>query len=103
VRYVVPARTVPARVAQGAALALILVAPGVGPAAGVEQKVRVDNERVMVVEFVFPAGFRGEEHEAPVDEFAYAIDGEFAAVTKGKQSSGAARWSGRRGASCTAR
>lgn len=33
---------------------------------------------------MFPAGFRGEEHEAPVDELAYAIDGELAVVTKGK-------------------
>jgi len=62
------------------ALALILVAP----TAGAEQTVLVDNDRVLVVEFVFPAGFRGEEHEAPVDELAYVIDGEFAVVTKGK-------------------
>ena len=83
-RHVMPVRTVPARIALGMALAFVLVAPAAGPGAGVEQKVLVDNERVMVVEFVFPAGFRGEEHEAPVDELAYVIDGEFAVVTKGK-------------------
>jgi quercetin dioxygenase-like cupin family protein len=79
-----PVRTVPARIALGVALVFILVVPAAGPGAGAEQRVLVDNERVMVVEFVFPAGFRGEEHEAPVDEFAYVIDGEFAVVTKGK-------------------
>ena len=36
------------------------------------------------MEYVFPPGFRGDEHEAPVDEFAYVLDGEFAVVTKGK-------------------
>jgi quercetin dioxygenase-like cupin family protein len=84
VRHVMPVRTVPARIALGVALVFILLAPAAGPGAGAEQRVLVDNERVMVVEFVFPAGFRGEEHEAPVDEFAYVIDGEFAVVTKGK-------------------
>jgi quercetin dioxygenase-like cupin family protein len=79
-----PVRTAAARIALGGALALILLGPAAGPEAGVEQKVLVDNERVLVVEFVFPAGFRGEEHEAPVDELAYVIDGEFAVVTRGQ-------------------
>jgi quercetin dioxygenase-like cupin family protein len=35
------------------------------------------------MEFVFPPGFRGEEHEVPVNEFAYVLEGEFAVVTKG--------------------
>jgi quercetin dioxygenase-like cupin family protein len=63
---------------------LLLGAPASGPGGQVEQRDLVDNERVMVVEFVFPPGFRGEEHEAPVDEFAYVIEGEFAVVTKGQ-------------------
>ena len=83
-RHLLPVRSSSASVALALALAFVLVAPAAGPGAGVEQKVLVDNERVMVVEFVFPAGFRGEEHEAPVDELAYVIDGEFAVVTKGK-------------------
>jgi quercetin dioxygenase-like cupin family protein len=67
------------------ALKLILGVPGVGRTAGeVGERRLVDNERVVVVEYVFPPGFRGEEHVAPVDEFAYVVEGEFAVVTKGK-------------------
>jgi quercetin dioxygenase-like cupin family protein len=43
-----------------------------------------ENEHVMVAEYVFPAGFKGDEHEAPVNEFAYVLEGEFSVVTKGK-------------------
>ena len=66
------------------ALSLVVAAPAAAPTAQVEERRLVDNERVMVVEFVFPSGFRGEEHLAPVDEFAYVVEGEFAVVTKGK-------------------
>jgi quercetin dioxygenase-like cupin family protein len=48
-----------------------------------ENKV-LDNDRVAVYEFVFPPGFKGEEHAAVADEFAYVLDGEFTVVTKGK-------------------
>ena len=48
------------------------------------ERVLLDNERLMMIEFVFPAGFKGEEHAAVADEFAYVLDGEFAGVTKGK-------------------
>jgi quercetin dioxygenase-like cupin family protein len=44
----------------------------------------LDNRRVTMVEYVFPAGFRGEEHAAVADEFAYVLDGEFAVVTAGQ-------------------
>jgi len=44
----------------------------------------LDNDRVMVYEFLFPPGFRGEEHAAAVNEFAYVLDGEFVVVTKGQ-------------------
>jgi quercetin dioxygenase-like cupin family protein len=37
---------------------------------------------VQIVEFVFPPGFKGDEHVAPVNEFAYVLDGEFGVVTK---------------------
>ena len=50
----------------------------------VGEKVLLDNERMTMIEFVFPAGFRGEEHAAVADEFAYVLEGEFAVVTKGK-------------------
>ena len=65
-------------------LGLFVLAPAAGPTGQVEEKKLVENDRVLVMEFVFPAGFRGEEHEAPVDEFAYVLEGEFAVITKGK-------------------
>jgi quercetin dioxygenase-like cupin family protein len=77
----------PGPVALVVSVGVFLVAAEVGPGGRVEERRLVDNERVMVVEFVFPPGFRGEEHEAPVDEFAYVVDGEFAVVTRGKGKS----------------
>ena len=56
----------------------------VAAADAVREKVLLDNARVMMIEYVFPAGFKGEEHAAVADEFAYVLDGEFAVVTKGK-------------------
>lgn len=50
----------------------------------VTEKTLLDNDQVLVMEYVFPAGFKGDEHEVPVNEFAYVLDGEFAVVTKGK-------------------
>ncbi len=44
----------------------------------------LDNDRVTVYEFLFPPGFRGEEHAAAANEFAYVLDGEFVVVTKGQ-------------------
>ncbi len=82
--HLLSAWCIPARIALAVMLAMFLFAPGRGTTAQVEEKKLVDNERVLVMEFVFPAGFRGEEHEAPVDEFAYVIEGEFAVVTKGR-------------------
>ena len=70
-------------------LAVVIPAGGralVGTAVGaqeVTERALLDNARVMVVEYVFPAGFRGEEHTAIADEFAYVLDGEFGVVTKG--------------------
>jgi len=63
----------------------VVVAPGRGTGQGqVEEKRLLDNERVQMFQFVFPPGFKGDEHQAPVDEFAYVLDGEFGVVTKGK-------------------
>jgi quercetin dioxygenase-like cupin family protein len=62
----------------------------------VQETTLLDNDRMLVVEFVFPPGFRGEEHEAPVDEFAYVLEGEFAVITRGRGKSvvrqGAVEW-----------
>jgi quercetin dioxygenase-like cupin family protein len=64
-------------------MTLLLLAPATTRSDQVEEKKLVDNARVLVMEYVFPPGFRGDEHEAPVDEFAYVLEGEFAVVTKG--------------------
>ena len=61
-----------------APLGAVAVAQEVG------EKALLDNERLLMIEFVFPAGFTGEEHAAVADEFAYVLDGEFAVVTKGR-------------------
>jgi quercetin dioxygenase-like cupin family protein len=50
----------------------------------VESRRLLDNNRLVMLEYVFPAGFKGEEHAAVADEFAYVLDGEFAVVTKGQ-------------------
>jgi len=77
-------------VALGVVALAVLIQAGarapLGAAAGaqdVTERALLDNARVTVVEYVFPAGFRGEEHAAIADEFAYVLDGEFAVVTKG--------------------
>ena len=51
---------------------------------GVGEKLILDNDRVAVYEYVFPAGFRGDEHAAVADEFAYVVDGQFTVITKGR-------------------
>ncbi len=56
----------------------------VAAAQDVGERTLLDNERLSMIEFVFPAGFRGEEHAAVADEFAYVLEGEFAVVTRGK-------------------
>ena len=65
-------------------LGLAVLMPGPGRSAEVEEKRLLDNERVAVYEFVFPPGFRGEEHAAVADEFAYVLDGEFSVMTRGR-------------------
>jgi len=59
-----------------------------GAAVAVAQEVTerglLDNERVTVAEYVFPPAFRGDEHAAIADEFAYVLEGEFVVVTKGR-------------------
>lgn len=63
----------------------MVIAPGRSAGDGeVEERRLLDNERVEVAEYVFPPGFRGDEHETPANEFAYVLDGEFAVVTKGR-------------------
>lgn len=72
------------------ALGIALLVSGAGrvplglAAASVGEKVLLDNDRVMLIELVFPPGFKGEEHAAVADEFAYVLDGTFAVVTRGK-------------------
>jgi quercetin dioxygenase-like cupin family protein len=79
-KHVLPAPTVLA-----IAILLVSMAPGYSRGHGeVGERRLLDNERVLVVEYVFPPGFRGEEHTAPVDEFAYVLEGEFGVVTQGR-------------------
>ena len=71
------------------AMLVALLTPGTGrlvgtAAAAVSEKILLDNARVVMIEMVFPGGFRGDEHAAVADEFAYVLDGEFAVVTQGK-------------------
>jgi quercetin dioxygenase-like cupin family protein len=67
-------------------LVVVLVAfsPGGGRSQEVGQRTLLDNAQVTVMEFVFPPGFRGEEHAAVAHEFAYVVEGEFAVVTRGQ-------------------
>jgi quercetin dioxygenase-like cupin family protein len=65
-------------------VAAVLLAGADGGAQNVGEKLLLDNEQVMVLEFVFPPGFRGDEHAAVANEFAYVLEGEFAVVTRGR-------------------
>jgi len=65
-------------------IVLFLVVPASATTQDVGERKVFDNERAAVYEFVFPPGFKGEEHAAVADEFAYVLDGEFTVVTQGK-------------------
>jgi quercetin dioxygenase-like cupin family protein len=72
------------RAVLAALVVMAAMVPAAGPTAEVAEKVVLNNERVAVIEFVFPPGFKGEEHAAIADEFAYVLDGEFTVVTRGQ-------------------
>jgi quercetin dioxygenase-like cupin family protein len=65
-------------------IVFVLLVPAAARTHDVQEKRLLDNERVVVYEYVFPAGFRGDEHAAVADEFAYVLEGEFTVVTKGR-------------------
>lgn len=65
-------------------LGLVLLVPAGAGTQDVGEKVLLSNEHMMVVEYTFPPGFRGEEHAAVANEFAYVLEGEFAVVTQGR-------------------
>ena len=65
-------------------LAALVACGGIAAAHERGDKTLIDNDRVLVMEVVFPPGFKGEEHEAPVDELAYVLEGQFTVVTKDK-------------------
>jgi quercetin dioxygenase-like cupin family protein len=65
-----------------AAVVLVMLSPGGGGTEEVGQRLLLDNAQVTVMEFVFPPGFRGEEHAAVAHEFAYVVEGEFVVVTR---------------------
>jgi len=66
-------------------LVLAVAVPAASPLAGaaIGERTLLDNDWLLMIEFVFPPGFRGEEHAAVADEFAYVLEGEFAVVTHG--------------------
>ena len=64
-------------------LAVSVPAASVVADATVGERRLLDNDRLLMIEFVFPPGFRGEEHAAVADEFAYVLHGEFTVVTTG--------------------
>jgi len=78
------------RNAVGLALVVVavLIAGGLvgadGGAQAVGEKLILDNDQVAVFELVFPPGFRGEEHAAVANEFAYVLEGAFTVVTQGR-------------------
>ena len=53
-------------------------------ASGVTERPLLDNDRVTLIEYTFPAGFRGEEHAAFANELAYVLSGEFTVTTRGR-------------------
>jgi len=65
-------------------VALALLVPATGRTEDVAEKKLLDNDRLVIYEFVFPPGFRGDEHAAVADEFAYVLEGELTVVTKGR-------------------
>ena len=74
-----------------AAVAALWIPATAGPGAlaadtatTVGEKLLLENARVMVLEYTFPAGFRGDEHAAVADELAYVLDGQFTVVTQGR-------------------
>ena len=44
----------------------------------------LDNDTVTLIEYTFPAGFKGEEHAAFANEVAYVLSGEFTVTTQGR-------------------
>ena len=66
----------------GAGVARLVPATAAGQ--DVEERVLLDNDQVSVAEYTFPPGFKGDEHPAIANEFAYVLDGQFTVVTKGQ-------------------
>ena len=65
-------------------LAALVLVGGIAAADPQGDRTLLDNDQVLVMEVVFPPGFKGDEHEAPLNEFAYVLDGQFSVMTKGK-------------------
>jgi quercetin dioxygenase-like cupin family protein len=74
---------------RGVTLAALVLLAGTGggrmatSAEVVGERPLLDNDKVTVIEYRFPAGFQGEEHAAFANEFAYVLDGAFTVTTKG--------------------
>lgn len=74
---------------RGLGLAALVVAAGTATspaplrADAVGERPLLDNDRVALVEYTFPPGFRGDEHAAFANELAYVLSGEFTVTTAG--------------------
>lgn len=58
--------------------------PAVLRAAAVGERPLLDNDKVTLIEYTFPAGFKGDEHAAFANELAYVVSGEFTVTTQGR-------------------
>jgi len=67
-----------------AVVVLGVVMPATTPTQEVGEKLLLDNKVVTIIQYTFPPGFRGEEHAAIANEFAYVLEGEFTVVTQGR-------------------
>jgi len=61
------------------AAAVTATSPGLLQADGVGERPLLDNDKVTLIEYTFPSGFKGDEHAAFANELAYVLSGEFTA------------------------
>src|SRR5206468_3185062 len=80
-------------------LVLALAVPAASPVAGasVGERTLLDNDRLMMIEFVFPPGFRGDEHAAVADALADDVVFDLAALAADRASEQGAVRRGRGG------
>jgi quercetin dioxygenase-like cupin family protein len=69
----------------GLAVAVVTATSPTGLGAdAVGERPLLDNDKVALIEYTFPAGFKGDEHAAFANELAYVLSGEFTVTTQGR-------------------